>query len=335
MNKRNWSFIAIIFIVLGFAGMAYQEFNFGDDLPSYNHKWVFDEGEFSALVVDSDYSIDMNFIDSPDGTDYIEMSGNMQQESIDKLQQLKLSNGTLNLALEEKFRMSFLTINFQSQKQHITVALSKEKSLDTIQVDLGANNGDFKDLRSQNVEISTSSGNIEADSITAEVVKLQASSGGISANQIQGNTEAKVTSGNINVNTLAGSLVARTTSGNIKLNDITGSLSSHATSGNITVNKVQGNVDASGSSGNLKFIDFTGSGKFKLTSGNITLTNQRSDSLDISVSSGNVTLSKDPEFQGFYDLKTSSGSIHSPESPQITKDIIKIRATSGNIKIKD
>ncbi|RUT43787.1 hypothetical protein EJP82_18980 [Paenibacillus anaericanus] len=335
MNKRNWSFIAIIFIVLGFVGMAYQEFEFGDDLPSYNHKWVFDEGEFKSLVADSDYDIDLKFIDSPDGTDYIEMSGNMEQDNIDKLQQVTLSNGTLNLPLEKKFRMSFLSINFQSERQHITVALSKEKSLDSILIDLSANNGGFQDLRSQNVEITASSGNIEVDSIKAEAVKLHASSGNITANQVQGDTDAKVTSGNIKVNTLTGSLAARTTSGDIKVNDLTGPLSTHATSGNITVNKVQGNVDASGSSGNLKFIDFTGSGKFKLTSGNITLMDQRSDSLDISVSSGNVTLSKDPEFQGFYDLKTTSGNISSPESPQITKDIIKIRATSGNIKIKD
>lgn len=317
MHKRNWSFLAIIFIVLGFAGMAYQGFKFGDDLPSYNHKWVFDERELKSLIVDSDYNIDMKFIDSPDGSNYIEISGNMEQESIDKLQQLKLSDGQLNLELKEDFQMSFLMINFQSTKQHITVALSKGESLDSLVADLRSNDGYFTNLNGQQIELKTSSGNIHANSITGQEVTLKASSGNITANQIKGDTSAQVTSGNI------------------RLEDVTGSLSSHTTSGNITVDRVQGAVDASATSGNIKFSDFSGDGKFKLTSGNLKISDQRSDSLDISVSSGNVSLSKDPEFQGFYDLKTTSGNIKAPESPKVTNDVIKIRATSGNIKISD
>lgn len=317
MNKRNWSFFAIIFIVLGFAGMAYQGFKFGDDLPSYNHKWTFSEGELKSLIVDSQYDIDMKFIDSPDGTDYIEMSGNMDQKVIDKLQQIKLTNGTLDLQLKEDFRMKFLTINFQSDRQHITVALAKEESLDSIVTEIHSNSGEFKNLKGQKVELTTTSGYIRADSITAQDVKLKASSGGITANQIKGDT------------------VVWVTSGNIKVEDVTGSLNTHSTSGNITVNRVQGAIDASATSGNIKFSDFIGTGKFNLTSGNLRISGQRSDSLDISLSSGNVNVDKDPEFQGFYDLKTTSGNIKAPESPKITNDVIKIRATSGNINISD
>ncbi|GJM75059.1 hypothetical protein HMSSN036_72750 [Paenibacillus macerans] len=97
---------------------------------------------------------------------------------------------------------------------------------------------------------------------------------------------------------------------------------------------MKGPVEASLGSGNIKFTDFTGNGKFKSTSGNITLENQRSDSLDIAVQSGNVKLSVDPQFQGFYDLKTKSGSITAPEEPQQTKDVLKVRATSGDIRIR-
>lgn len=317
MNKRNWSFLAIIFIVLGFAGMAYQGFKFGDDLPSYNHKWVFDERELKSLIIDSDYSIDLKFIDSPDGTDYIEISGQMEQEAIDKLQQMKLSNGQLNLELKENFHIGFITINFQSTKQLITVALANGESLDSIETDLRSNDGYFSNLKGQNIELTTSSGRIHASSITGQEIKLKSSSGDIRANQIKGDTSISVSSGNI------------------KVDDVTGSLSTHATSGNTTVDRVQGAVDAAASSGNIKYSNFIGDGKFKLTSGNIEITDQRSDALDISTSSGNVTLSKDPEFQGFYDLKTSSGNIKAPESPKITNDVIKIRATSGNIRISN
>ncbi|MEX3616951.1 hypothetical protein VVS51_10935 [Paenibacillus glucanolyticus] len=56
--------------------------------------------------------------------------------------------------------------------------------------------------------------------------------------------------------------------------------------------------------------------------------------MDISVRTGDVTLSPDPEFKGFFDLKTTSGHITAPESPQETTEVIKVRAASGDIRIR-
>lgn len=35
MNTKKWSLIGLLLILIGLAGMAYQHFEFGDELPSH------------------------------------------------------------------------------------------------------------------------------------------------------------------------------------------------------------------------------------------------------------------------------------------------------------
>lgn len=318
MNSKKWTLVGLFMIVLGLAGMAYQRFDFGEKLPAYQQKWTLGEGELENLHIESDYNVDVEFIASPDGAGYIEASGNMKQKAIDKIKSAAISGQTLKLDFQEPWDWSFFSINFQSTKQHITVALAKDSGLKAISYKSVDGGGSFTGLKAENIELSVSSGNIRADAIQAENLKLTATTGNITAErvQVQGNAEIKLGSGNIKINELRGALTAK------------------ATSGNITASGVEGPVEASVGSGHIKFIDFTGNGKFKSTSGNVTLENQRSDSLDIAAQSGNVKLSADPQFQGFYDLQTGSGDITAPESPRQTKDVIKVRSTSGDIRIR-
>ncbi|MGG6314190.1 DUF4097 family beta strand repeat-containing protein [Paenibacillus macerans] len=316
MNNKKWSFLGILLIVLGFAGMAYQQFDFGETLPSHQQKWTFDPGGLKALAIDSDYDVDVEFIDSPDGSNYVEISGNMKQETIDRLKQTELSGNTLQLNLKEDFDWNFFSINFQSTRQQITVALADRSPLEQISSKSRGSNGEFSGLNAAKIDLSVSSGNLRADSVVADQLSLAATSGNITAEKIRGNTKIKLTSGNIKVEELQGTLNAK------------------STSGNITAKKVEGPADAAVSSGHIRFEDYTGAGVFQTTSGNVTLSDQRSDSLDISVRSGNVTLSADEQFKGFYDLQTGSGNITSPDSPRQTQDLIKVRTTSGDIRIR-
>ncbi|MFD1179271.1 DUF4097 domain-containing protein [Paenibacillus puldeungensis] len=316
MSSKKWSILAIILILLGLAGATYNKFEFGDDYPSFHQKWTFDQDALKALSIDSSYDVDMEFIKSPDGTNYVEVSGNMKQQTINKIKQAKISSQTLELPMNDDFYWSFLTISFQSTKQHIVVALANPNALDRIDFKARSNNGHFTGLQGKKIHLTTISGNLHADSIVADELKLSATSGEISASQIQGDTDIGLSSGNIRVETLSGSLQAKTTSGNI------------------TAEGVTGNVDASVGSGNIRFTNFTGDGTFHSMSGNVTLMDQRSDNLDIRVGSGNVSLSSDPDFKGTYDLRASSGNVTAPESPGETSDIIKARSVSGNIKVK-
>ncbi|WMT40753.1 DUF4097 family beta strand repeat-containing protein [Paenibacillus sp. D2_2] len=295
--------------------MAYQGFKFGDDLPSYSQKLTF--AGLNSLTIDSDYDVNVKFINSPDGTDYIDVSGNMEKETINKLKNADTSAKNFTLDLTRKSKWSFLQLNFQSNEQQITVALADPAKLEQFTTKLGSNNGTFSELNAGNINISGTSGNLNTSSVTAKQIIIKTTSGNITANDMKGDTEIKLTSGNIKVTNLDGSATLLTTSGNIKAEN------------------VKGSADVSLVSGDIKFDNFIGNGTFKSTSGNITLNNQRSDSLDITAHSGNVNLSADPEFKGIYDLRATSGNIQSPDSPMKTKDVIKIRVTCGNIKIKN
>ncbi|AZK45822.1 DUF4097 family beta strand repeat-containing protein [Paenibacillus lentus] len=316
MNKKGLSLIASILVILGISGMIYQGFNFGEEQPSYTQKWTFSDNELKSLSINSDYHVEFEFIASPDGTNYVEASGNLPQKSIDSLIETKITNQSLALQFNEKRDFSFLSFNFNSTIQQITVALTDpEQALDQITVDLMANDGSFKSLRAKEILLETKSGNLTVEDLTANHLQAETLSGQISLEQITADTELKVTSGNVNIHHLKGALTSKMTSGDFKAENLEGDMLATMVSGNIKIN------------------DWTGNGTIKSTSGNITIEDQRSDSLDISIQSGNVRLSADPEFQGIYELRTSSGNIKSPDSPNLNNDLIKVRSTSGNITI--
>lgn len=314
MNNKRWSLLAIILIIIGFAGMAYQSFNFGDEDPYHEQKWTLEA--LNSLTVESGYDIDVEVIESTNGTNYIEIRGNMAEDTINRLKKTTVSGPNVNLDLSRSNKWSFMVINFQSSKQHMTVALTDPAMIDQINFKLHSNSGQFKGLSAKNIELTTSSGNLTASSITSEHLTMKATSGNLKASEIKGETEIRIGSGNV------------------KVEQIQGNLTAHGTSGELSVEDAEGAIDAKLSSGNIRLKNFTGDGVIKSTSGNITLTNQRSDSLDISLTSGNITLSADPEFKGIYDLKSSTGNVKAPDSPMQTRDVIKARTTSGNIKIQ-
>ncbi|WP_334076816.1 DUF4097 family beta strand repeat-containing protein [Paenibacillus sanfengchensis] len=313
-NTKKWSIVAVALIIAGFAGMAYQGFKFGNEKPHYEQKWVV--SDLQSLKVESSYDMDVEFIESPDGTDYIELSGNMEQELIDKLKNTSFTGPDVTMSLKEDFKLTFLTINFQSLRQHMTVALADPGMLDQIKFDLQSNSGRFTGLRAKDIQLTTTSGNLTASDVMTEHLLLKATSGNLEAADVQGEAELKNGSGNMEVENLEGTLKAHGTSGNLSFNGVNGSLEADLTSGDIDIK------------------DFTGDGTIKNQSGSITLTGQRSDSLDISVTSGDVKLSNDPGFQGIYDLKATSGDVKAPDSPMVTKDVIKVRTTSGDISVK-
>lgn len=317
MNRRSWTLIATLFIILGISGMIYQGFGFEEEQPSYTQKWTFGDNELQALSINSDYHVEFEFINSPDGTNYVEASGNLPQKSFDYLTNTKIADRSLALQFKEEHVIRFLSFNFQSSTQHVTVALADpEQALNQIAVDLNSNNGKFKALRAKEISLEASSGNMDGREITADHLQVRAHSGRISLEQVAADTELRVTSGNVD------------------FDQFNGSLSVKMTSGDFSAQNLEGDIEATMTSGNLRVSDWTGNGAFKSTSGNITIKDQRSDSLDIGIHSGNVSVSADPGFKGTYDLGTTSGNIDAPDSPGVTDDIIKVRSTSGNIKIR-
>lgn len=124
-------------------------------------------------------------------------------------------------------------------------------------------------------------------------------------------------------------------SGNIKLNNFTSNrLKIDIDSGSITGDQVTADLTASAESGSIKIENSTGRAKLSVESGSIKLYKLDTADAEISAESGNVYVQVPSSFAGYYDLKVDSGRISSPDSKRETKDYIKVRTDSGNIKIE-
>lgn len=315
---KKWSSLAILLIIVGFIGMAVEGFKFGDDLPAYSHRIELQDGQLKKLMIDSDYGIDLEFVQSNNGENYVELSGNMQQETIDKLKSLQPNGDTLDLNLKEKFRFQFFTISFKSTKQHITVALSDPKQLEQFECNLHSDNGTITGVKADEAKIVAESGDLELKNTQIDKLTVSLSSGHFTGDQQVGTMND-----------------IKSSSGDVHLTGYTGDAKIEVQSGDFKSEDMKGNVNVISRSGDVTFKGFQGSGDFDVSSGDLRIVDQRSDHLNITSDSGDVTLSADPEFQGFYDLQASSGDVSAPESPQKTKDVIKVRAHSGDVSVED
>ncbi|QJD85348.1 DUF4097 family beta strand repeat-containing protein [Cohnella herbarum] len=148
-----------------------------------------------------------------------------------------------------------------------------------------------------------------------------------------------VDSGDINITdaTLIPITVAELSadSGNLDLNRFrSDSLNAEVDSGNIRGDHVTANITASADSGNIRLENTTGQTTLSVDSGNIRLYKLDTSNTDITADSGNVYVQVPSSFAGFYDLKVDSGTSNAPESKRETKDFVKVRVDSGNIKIE-
>jgi DUF4097 and DUF4098 domain-containing protein YvlB len=124
-------------------------------------------------------------------------------------------------------------------------------------------------------------------------------------------------------------------SGNLVFNNFKSDrLDINMDSGNITGNIVTADISASVDSGNIKLENTTGRSSISVDSGNIRLYKLDNTNAELSADSGNVYVQVPSSFAGFYDLQADSGTIHSPDSKRESKDYIKVRTDSGNIKIE-
>jgi hypothetical protein len=124
-------------------------------------------------------------------------------------------------------------------------------------------------------------------------------------------------------------------SGNLILNNFKSDrLDIDIDTGNFTGNIVTADITASVNSGNIKLENTTGRSSISVDSGSIRLYKLDNTNAEISVDSGNVYVQVPTSFAGFYDLQADSGNIDSPDPKRESKDYIKVRTDSGNIKIE-
>jgi hypothetical protein len=124
-------------------------------------------------------------------------------------------------------------------------------------------------------------------------------------------------------------------SGSIEFTNLTaGTLTMKADSGSIEGIGLHADSRISADSGSIKLEEVTGRSRLSADSGNIKLYRSDTSDTDLQADSGSVYLHLPASFAGDFDLKADSGSIRAPEAKRVTKDLVKVRSDSGNIKIE-
>ncbi|MDH5608974.1 MAG: DUF4097 family beta strand repeat-containing protein [Cyclobacteriaceae bacterium] len=161
------------------------------------------------------------------------------------------------------------------------------------------------------VDIRTTSGNIQSTGFNARDYRFSATSGDISLAQLTGPVVAGTTSGNIKLSDVRGEISLSTTSGEQEVRNVNGSLQAVSTSGNIRIVRSNGQLIASSTSGNIELLQWEGSLTLKSTSGNITGNGLvLTGNMEFRASSGNVDMQVENEVEGLsFDLRASSGSL--------------------------
>ena len=181
------------------------------------------------------------------------------------------------------------------------------------------------------VMVDNSSGNIEAEDLKSNEITLEASSGNITTRNMKGILSLRCSSGNITLSNQNGNATIRASSGNLKIDEMKGDLEAHASSGNITIYEVIGDVEADCSSGNIKLGDIEGRLKVESSSGNI-----RGEDILLTgdsrfkASSGNITIGLlNEEDDLSFDLDAGSGNLYAAGSTSDDKLILR----KGSINI--
>lgn len=101
------------------------------------------------------------------------------------------------------------------------------------------------------IDLSTSGGNMDADHCEGKI-QLETSGGNVQLRTVKGTIRATTSGGQVGGNQIVGELVTHTSGGNIDLRDVAASLSASTSGGNIHVNFLSTkSVDLSNSSGNI------------------------------------------------------------------------------------
>lgn len=224
---KRWVSIAIGLIAIGIGGAALFGFKFNKPLAEYQQEWTFKTNELQNLSIALDsQSADVEFVPSTDGNNSIRVEGKAEQEVIDRLQKTKVTDGSLNLNLNSRMNWFSFSLDFSSDKQRITVALTEQAAQALESVHIASDSGSLtaNGVQARDAVISSDSGSIHASGISGEQVTLKSDSGSIRASDIHAALQASSDSGSITVDRLTGAAKLSSDSGSINLtkDDATG-----------------------------------------------------------------------------------------------------------------
>jgi len=297
MTAKKWVTAALVFILIGIIGTSVYGFQFGDQREAYSKRWEFQNGQLQRLILDAQFNGNIRFIESPDANGYIEVDGKWDPGTIESFKKAALSDGSFVLSDTGRTTFHFLNLYWDDLKSTMTVALPAGHQLNEVKISSSSSDIELQGLNAQTLELDNTSGTVGLKDVHASNIRLDLTSGDIKASGIQGDVDVSQTSGSL------------------RIEGLTGDLNSSIQSGDTRVTELHGTA-------NVQF-----------TSGNVDIEQAMAGSIDVSGQSGDVRIQVAADFAGVYDTQATSGDITTPESPMTSTDVIKVRTTSGNIKI--
>lgn len=289
-------------------------------------------GDNTELIFEKEYE--------PEQLDRINVDVSSSDVKIEKIDSDKIkviAYGNKNDEIKEKIEENELFISKENTRTFIFAMFYWSREEIIIQI---PNNSD------EEFKIHTSSGDISAQDLDINNVQFSTSSGEIECGNIH-NGDLKSSSGNILVkngnevslnassgNIIAGDfnvLAADVSSGNIKVGKI-GEGTLKSSSGKIIVESAK-NLQSKASSGDIAVNNIENSCELSTTSGNIVVERLSIiQNSSISAKSGNVIINEKNDI--YVETQTGSGNADVQSSNRKSDVELKITTTSGNIKVK-
>lgn len=315
---KNAIRLALLCIVVGLIGVAFFGFEFGDKREHYDQKLSFDAAIVDSLLVQTEDSTRIIFTSSDDNDVSVHFKGKWNPDTIQRLNQLQPENTLLTMNTRSKDSFSFFSFSTDFSKNVIEITVPKGKQFTEFTLDNVSSDNDISGLTAGRVTFTSTSGNLNLNDIEADEFSAKLTSGEVKADQVKVSKDARfeLTSGNVKLSTIeAADITLKLQSGDVKVEDI------------------HGDIKASLTSGNLKINGLSGEGTIRMKSGDIELVQNTAANLDIETISGNIKVAAASDFAGFFDAQAVSGNVRTPDSLRTGTELIKIRATSGDINI--
>lgn len=316
---KNWVRFAIACIVVGVVGMSIFGFEFGDDRVAYEQRLEFNDADISSLLIRTDDSTNITFVPSGDHQISVRFEGKWKQEAIDRMEQTAPEGNSLIIDTTSEDSFHLFTFNMDFSDNHIEIRIPSNKALEDLELDNVSSDSDISGIHAKNVSIKSTSGDLNLEDVQAMQLMVSLTSGSLEMKDV----------------TAEGSASFDLLSGDVELENITSSkIEGKIQSGNIEATEIHGRVEVKSTSGDIEIEELYGDATVVVQSGNVEISQAQKGNLDIKTVSGDVDVTAASDFAGFYDVQAVSGSVRAPESLRTGTELIKVRASSGNIKIE-
>lgn len=225
-----------------------------------------------------------------------------------ELAEIKLSGSTLSVKGPKRVNNMVSVNRYMYTEIWLPAGYEGEISVKTVSGEISV---DRELSLQQKLKLSSTSGDITTKNVAAEQVMIASTSGEVRTGELTAKEiEISTTSGDIRLDKAAGRLLATSTSGEVTVSDGSGERKVSTTSGDIRISGIDSKFSVSSTSGEVTLEGQSGFGTVGTTSGDTRLSiAQLTGDLDISTSSGEVTLqlSRDESLQ--FKANTGSGTI--------------------------